>query len=76
MLLHLKSRRKSTELVTVVHFVFFLSYVLFYMQMTFRFPLFGKKYQLKFANDMTSETHCLVHFPSLIRLVWYLFRII
>ncbi|CAL9750352.1 unnamed protein product [Musa acuminata subsp. burmannicoides] len=33
-----------------------------------KFPLFGKKYQLKFANDMTSETHCLVHFPSLIRL--------
>ncbi|THU62615.1 hypothetical protein C4D60_Mb01t06970 [Musa balbisiana] len=32
-----------------------------------KFPLFGKKYQLKFANDMTSETHCLVHFPSLIR---------
>nr|XP_010908936.1 mRNA cap guanine-N7 methyltransferase 2 isoform X2 [Elaeis guineensis] len=33
-----------------------------------KFPLFGKKYQLKFANDITSETHCLVHFPSLIRL--------
>ena len=34
-----------------------------------RFPLFGKKYQLKFANDIPPETHCLVHFPSLIRLI-------
>nr|CAD1827486.1 unnamed protein product [Ananas comosus var. bracteatus] len=33
-----------------------------------KFPLFGKKYQLKFANDITSETHCLVHFASFIRL--------
>ncbi|KAK9168455.1 hypothetical protein Syun_000595 [Stephania yunnanensis] len=33
-----------------------------------KFPLFGKKYQLKFASDFTSESHCLVHFPSLIRL--------
>ncbi|KAI9156775.1 hypothetical protein LWI28_012043 [Acer negundo] len=33
-----------------------------------KFPLFGKKYQLKFANDIPPETHCLVHFPSLIRL--------
>lgn len=33
-----------------------------------KFPLFGKKYQLKFASDFTAETHCLVHFPSLIRL--------
>ncbi|KAF9597052.1 hypothetical protein IFM89_015243 [Coptis chinensis] len=33
-----------------------------------KFPLFGKKYQLKFANDVASESHCLVHFPSLIRL--------
>ncbi|XP_020577044.1 mRNA cap guanine-N7 methyltransferase 2 isoform X2 [Phalaenopsis equestris] len=33
-----------------------------------KFPFFGKKYMLKFANDITSETHCLVHFPSLIRL--------
>ncbi|KAK9124002.1 hypothetical protein Sjap_013604 [Stephania japonica] len=32
-----------------------------------KFPLFGKKYQLKFANDFTAESHCLVHFPSLIR---------
>ncbi|KAL0298970.1 UNVERIFIED_CONTAM: cap guanine-N7 methyltransferase 2 [Sesamum radiatum] len=32
------------------------------------FPFFGKKYQLKFAGDMSAETHCLVHFPSLIRL--------
>ncbi|KAF6161205.1 hypothetical protein GIB67_007846 [Kingdonia uniflora] len=32
------------------------------------FPLFGKKYQLKFTNNVVSETHCLVHFPSLIRL--------
>ncbi|CAA7404380.1 unnamed protein product [Spirodela intermedia] len=33
-----------------------------------KFPLFGKKYHVKFANDITSESHCLVHFPSLIRL--------
>ncbi|KAJ4978179.1 hypothetical protein NE237_008959 [Protea cynaroides] len=33
-----------------------------------KFPLFGKKYQLKFTNDIASETHCLVHFPSFIRL--------
>ncbi|KAH7673919.1 mRNA (guanine-N(7)-)-methyltransferase protein [Dioscorea alata] len=33
-----------------------------------KFPLFGKKYQLKFVNDISSETHSLVHFPSLIRL--------
>ncbi|KAI5648498.1 hypothetical protein M9H77_34503 [Catharanthus roseus] len=33
-----------------------------------KFPFFGKKYQLKFANDMFTETHCLVHFPSLLRL--------
>ncbi|KAL0926370.1 hypothetical protein M5K25_002592 [Dendrobium thyrsiflorum] len=33
-----------------------------------KFPFFGKKYMLKFANDIISETHCLVHFPSLIRL--------
>ncbi|XP_020527379.1 mRNA cap guanine-N7 methyltransferase 2 isoform X2 [Amborella trichopoda] len=35
---------------------------------TIWFPLFGKKYQLKFAGDVSSETHCLVHFPSFIRL--------
>ncbi|KAF5446249.1 hypothetical protein F2P56_031888 [Juglans regia] len=33
-----------------------------------KFPLFGKKYQLKFASDISGETHCLVHFPSFIRL--------
>ncbi|GAB2276847.1 hypothetical protein Dimus_011558 [Dionaea muscipula] len=33
-----------------------------------KFPLFGKKYQLKFASDVSAETHCLVHFPSFIRL--------
>ncbi|CAN0826152.1 mRNA cap guanine-N7 methyltransferase 2 [Linum grandiflorum] len=33
-----------------------------------KFPLFGKKYQLKFAHDPVAETYCLVHFPSLIRL--------
>ncbi|KAK1263339.1 mRNA cap guanine-N7 methyltransferase 2 [Acorus gramineus] len=32
-----------------------------------KFPLFGKRYQLKFTNDVTSEIHFLVHFPSLIR---------
>lgn len=33
-----------------------------------KFPFFGKKYQLKFASDASAETHCLVHFPSFIRL--------
>ncbi|PIN19360.1 mRNA (guanine-N(7)-)-methyltransferase [Handroanthus impetiginosus] len=33
-----------------------------------KFPFFGKKYQLKFAGDVSAETHYLVHFPSLIRL--------
>lgn len=33
-----------------------------------KFPFFGKKYLLKFANDISAESHCLVHFPSLIRL--------
>ncbi|XP_024013496.1 mRNA cap guanine-N7 methyltransferase 2 isoform X2 [Eutrema salsugineum] len=33
-----------------------------------KFPLFGKRYQLKFSGDNASEDHCLVHFPSLIRL--------
>ncbi|KAM7263470.1 hypothetical protein ACFE04_001153 [Oxalis oulophora] len=33
-----------------------------------KFPFFGKKYQLKFASDISAETHCLVHFPSFIRL--------
>ncbi|KAK9674314.1 hypothetical protein RND81_12G225400 [Saponaria officinalis] len=33
-----------------------------------KFPVFGKKYQLKFASDVSAETHCLVHFPSFIRL--------
>ncbi|XP_022860479.1 mRNA cap guanine-N7 methyltransferase 2 isoform X3 [Olea europaea var. sylvestris] len=33
-----------------------------------KFPFFGKKYQLKFAGDISAETHCLVHFPSLLRL--------
>ncbi|KAF3669566.1 mRNA cap guanine-N7 methyltransferase 2 [Capsicum annuum] len=33
-----------------------------------KFPFFGKKYQLKFASDVSAETQCLVHFPSLLRL--------
>ncbi|XP_048422163.1 mRNA cap guanine-N7 methyltransferase 2-like isoform X2 [Pyrus x bretschneideri] len=33
-----------------------------------KFPIFGKKYQLKFANDFSPENHVLVHFPSFIRL--------
>ncbi|KAJ8551456.1 hypothetical protein K7X08_021471 [Anisodus acutangulus] len=33
-----------------------------------KFPFFGKKYQLKFASDISAETQCLVHFPSLLRL--------
>ncbi|KAL5214925.1 hypothetical protein ABZP36_004077 [Zizania latifolia] len=33
-----------------------------------KFPFFGKKYQLKFANESMIENHCLVHFPSLMRL--------
>ncbi|PWA42785.1 mRNA (guanine-N(7))-methyltransferase domain-containing protein [Artemisia annua] len=26
-----------------------------------KFPFFGKKYQFKFANDASAETHCLSH---------------
>nr|KAJ0210619.1 hypothetical protein LSAT_V11C400197120 [Lactuca sativa] len=33
-----------------------------------KFPFFGKKYQMKTANDTSAETYCLLHFPSLIRL--------
>uniref|UniRef100_A0A7N0V3J3 mRNA cap guanine-N(7) methyltransferase 2 n=1 Tax=Kalanchoe fedtschenkoi TaxID=63787 RepID=A0A7N0V3J3_KALFE len=33
-----------------------------------KFPFFGKKYQLKLPNETSAETHCLVHFPSLLRL--------
>ncbi|KAI4330304.1 hypothetical protein MLD38_028602 [Melastoma candidum] len=33
-----------------------------------KFPSFGKKYQLMFAGEISGENHCLVHFPSLIRL--------
>ncbi|WVZ86466.1 hypothetical protein U9M48_033236 [Paspalum notatum var. saurae] len=33
-----------------------------------RFPFFGKKYQLKFSSEAVFENHCLVHFPSLMRL--------
>ncbi|KAL6903727.1 hypothetical protein ACP4OV_004540 [Aristida adscensionis] len=32
-----------------------------------KFPFFGKKYQLKFANEAVFDNHCLVHFPSLMR---------
>uniref|UniRef100_A0A0E0CBD8 DUF1771 domain-containing protein n=1 Tax=Oryza meridionalis TaxID=40149 RepID=A0A0E0CBD8_9ORYZ len=32
-----------------------------------KFPFFGKKYQLKFANESMFENHCLVHFPSFMR---------
>ncbi|ESR49845.1 mRNA cap guanine-N7 methyltransferase 2 [Citrus sinensis] len=44
------------------------SYVITFEVEEEKFPLFGKKYQLKFANDISAETQCLVHFPSLIRL--------
>ncbi|KAF8052903.1 hypothetical protein N665_1492s0007 [Sinapis alba] len=33
-----------------------------------KFPMFGKRYQLKFSGDNAPENHCLVHFPSLIKL--------
>ncbi|GJN02289.1 hypothetical protein PR202_ga19623 [Eleusine coracana subsp. coracana] len=33
-----------------------------------KFPFFGKKYQLKFATEAMFDNHCLVHFPSLMRL--------
>ncbi|KAJ1271947.1 hypothetical protein BS78_06G165300 [Paspalum vaginatum] len=33
-----------------------------------KFPFFGKKYQLKFSSEAGFENHCLVHFPSLMRL--------
>ncbi|PKI68569.1 hypothetical protein CRG98_011055 [Punica granatum] len=44
------------------------SYVITFEVEEEKFPLFGKRYQLKFAGDTSAETHCLVHFPSLIRL--------
>ncbi|KAK4772717.1 hypothetical protein SAY86_014492 [Trapa natans] len=44
------------------------SYVITFEIEEEKFPLFGKKFQLKFAGDASAETHCLVHFPSLIRL--------
>ncbi|XP_057979509.1 mRNA cap guanine-N7 methyltransferase 2 isoform X2 [Malania oleifera] len=44
------------------------SYVITFEVEEEKFPLFGKKYQLKFASDISAEVHCLVHFPSLIRL--------
>lgn len=56
-------------------FPFFINHVIVTIltcKSIFRFPLFGKKYQLKFTNDIASETHCLVHFPSLIRLKFHL----
>lgn len=52
--------------------VFSLQIMLSQMPMIARFPFFGKKYQIKFANEITSETHCLVHFASLIRLAFLL----
>ncbi|KAJ3681312.1 hypothetical protein LUZ60_015801 [Juncus effusus] len=33
-----------------------------------KFPSFGKRYQLKIGHEGAFESHCLVHFPSLIRL--------
>ncbi|XP_047340931.1 mRNA cap guanine-N7 methyltransferase 2 [Impatiens glandulifera] len=33
-----------------------------------KFPFFGKKYQIRFANESAAETHYLVHFASLLRL--------
>ncbi|MFS7938299.1 putative mRNA (guanine-N(7)-)-methyltransferase [Helianthus anomalus] len=44
------------------------TYFIFYHMVNYRFPFFGNKYQLKFANEASAETHCLVHFPSLISL--------
>lgn len=41
--------------------------IMFCCELDFRFPFFGKKYQLKFASDISAETQCLVHFPSLLR---------
>ncbi|XP_010426835.1 PREDICTED: mRNA cap guanine-N7 methyltransferase 2-like isoform X2 [Camelina sativa] len=44
------------------------SYVITFELEEEKFPLFGKRYQLKFSGETASEDHCLVHFPSLIRL--------
>lgn len=73
-----KSRKKSMFAIwnLVLHF-FFLQFFLWLFdipnaQTVSRFPFFGKKYQLKFSGDMSAETHCLVHFPSLLRLIFSL----
>ncbi|KAG0483506.1 hypothetical protein HPP92_011590 [Vanilla planifolia] len=57
------SHNKGTGLKAVQNCIRSDNYVI-----TFEVSFFGKKYTLKFANDIASETHCLVHFPSLIRL--------
>jgi len=74
--LHDHFRSRGREVYTCLrneHIPSFLSWIaLFWFacppSIKTRFPLFGKKYQLKFAHDISAETHCLVHFPSLIRL--------
>jgi hypothetical protein len=38
-----------------------------------RFPFFGKKYQLKFANEAAFDNHCLIHFPTLMRLFFLVY---
>lgn len=70
----LKLKKKSTyphnALTTCcIYLAFSYNFIVIHLNLlnVSRFPLFGKKYQLKFANDVSAETHCLVHFPSFIR---------
>ncbi|KAG0449460.1 hypothetical protein HPP92_027295 [Vanilla planifolia] len=62
------SHNKGTGLKAVQNCIRSDNYVITFEVEEEKFPFFGKKYTLKFANDIASETHCLVHFPSLIRL--------
>lgn len=62
------SHNKGLKPNTVANCIRTESYVITFEVEEEKFPLFGKKYQLKFTNDVASEIHCLVHFPSLIRL--------
>ncbi|PKA66858.1 mRNA cap guanine-N7 methyltransferase 2 [Apostasia shenzhenica] len=62
------SHNKGTGLKAVPNCIRTDNYVITFEVEEEKFPFFGKKYMLKFANDVATETNCLVHFPSLIRL--------
>ncbi|KAG8082733.1 hypothetical protein GUJ93_ZPchr0014g46558 [Zizania palustris] len=62
------SHGKGQGLKTVPNSIRSENYVITFEVEEEKFPFFGKKYQLKFANESMLENHCLVHFPSLMRL--------